>query len=707
MMLTPTRTPEVRSFLTACILGLLLALAALPAMGANRNVNIDFNDVEISVFIKYISEVTGKNFVIDNRIRGKVTIVSPGAVTVYEAWDIFESVLEVHGFAAIPSGEVYKVVTQPDARTKAMQTSFGEGGLGESDRMITQIIPLQYADPEELRRLFAPLVSKTSVLLSYASSRMLIVTDSESNIRRILEIVRYIDVRDKGREIRMISLTHADAAELVGTLEAVFRQTRREEGSSVTEDAVKFVADKRTNTLIILASKVDVERVEPLVRQLDSALPKGRGRVHVYYLENAVAEDLASVLQAMVGRNTAGGGTGTNQPVVSADVTVTADSATNSLVIMANQGDHAVLGDVIQKLDIPRSMVLIEALIVEVSVSSTFGLGAEWAVGDTFSKGGADAAFGGGFSGTAGNSAWSNSIGLAKGGMLPSGFSIGVAAAPLVLKSGGQEITFPNLGALIQAYESDRNSHILATPQITTLDNREASITVGRNIPYLIKSATGDNAYNNYEYKDVGVQLKITPQISKEGLIRLDIFQEVTRLLSTAGTLNELPTTLKRSIDTTVLVRDRNTVVIGGLIDDSFSESEYKVPCLGDIPGLRLLFSSMGREREKTNLFVFITPHIIRTVEDGNRVTQDRLESISELSPTTIPLYEENRKAKELPRPMVMPSDSPGGEAAAEEKNESGEVSADTPESERVPLSERPASDPSVSAPDGESDFDA
>ncbi|TWI77456.1 general secretion pathway protein D [Desulfobotulus alkaliphilus] len=672
MILTPVKFLKSRCFLVPFFCLLFFFPAAFPVYGENRQVNIDFNDVEISVFIKYISEVTGKNFVIDNRVRGRVTIVSPGAVTVDEAWDIFESVLDVHGFAAMPSGGIYKILTQPDARTKAMHTNFGDAWLTDSDRLITQIIPLQYAEPEELRRLFAPLVSKTSVLLSYASSRMLIVTDVESNIRRILEIVKYIDVRDKGREIRVLTLAHADAAELVGTLEAVFRQTRREEGRSVTEDTVKFVADKRTNTLIILASMVDLERVVPLVEKLDSALPKGRGRVHVYYLENAVAEDLAKVLQSMVGR---GGGTGSTaaggaEAVVSSNVTVTSDQATNSLVIMANQGDHAVLADVINRLDIPRAMVLIEALIVEVAVSSTFGLGTEWAAGDTFSKGGADAAFGGGFSGTGGNSAWSNTLGMAQTGMLPSGFSVGVAAAPLVLKSGGREIAFPNLGAVIHAFASDRNSHILATPQITTLDNREASITVGRNIPYLIRSATGDNTYNNYEYKDVGVQLKITPQISKEGLIRLDISQEVTRLLSAAGNLNELPTTLKRSIDTTVLVRDRNTVVIGGLIDDSFSESTYKVPCLGDIPGLRMLFSSRGREQEKTNLFVFITPHIIRTVEDGDRLTGDRLESISELSPTVIPLYEKNRKAREIPPPLPMSPESAPVDSAVPETGE-------------------------------------
>jgi general secretion pathway protein D len=692
MILTRVRNVNARCLVFPFLCLFVLAVTAFPARGQDRRVNIDFNDVEISVFIKYISEVTGRNFVIDNRVRGKITIVSPGAVTVDEAWDVFESVLEVHGFAAVLSGEVYKVVTQPDARTKAMPTGFGDRALGETDRMITQLIPLQYADPEELRRLFAPLVSKTSVLLSYPASKMLIVTDVESNVRRVLEIVRYIDVRDMGREISITPLAHADAADLVKTLEAIFRQTRREEGKSVTDDPVKFVADARTNTLIILASKVDLDRVVPLVHQLDSALPKGRGRVHVYYLENAVAEDLAKVLQSMVGRGGAGAGSGAagtakTEAVVSSDVTVTPDQATNSLVIMANQGDHAVLGDVIRRLDIPRAMVLIEALIVEVSVNSTFGLGTEWAAGDKFSTNGADAAFGGGFSGTGGTSAWSNTTGLATKGLLPGGFSLGVAAAPLVLTSGGKEIMFPNLGAVIQAFQSDKNSHILATPQITTLDNREAHITVGRNIPYLIKSATGDNAYNNYEYKDVGVQLKITPQISKEGLIRLDIFQEVTRLLSAAGNLNELPTTLKRTIDTTVLVRDRNTVVIGGLIDDSFAESEYKVPCLGDIPGLRYLFSSRGRERDKTNLFVFITPHIIRNVKDVERVTRDRLDTIKELSPAVIPLYEDSRGGRGIPPAMPMPEML--GEPGAQDRVIEEDLSGEMPEKRQNPREKR------------------
>lgn len=644
---------------------LICFLLSCSVHAADDRVNIDFNDVDIRVFVKYISEMAGKNFVIDNRVKGKITIVSPGPVTKKEAWQVFESVLETHGFAAVPSGEIMKIVTLPEARTKAVKTQVGKRigtGRGE-DRMITQLIPLQYADPKTLKRLFGPLVSKTSSILAYQASNMLIVTDIESNIRRLMEIVEHIDVRDMGREISVTPLVHADATKLVKTLETVFRQSRSKDAKNVTEEPVKFVADERTNSLILLASKVDIDRVSALVRMLDKEVPKGkeRERVHVFYLEHAVAEDLAKVLQSITGK---GGSSGSSQgkgkkdqPLVSKDVTVTSDKATNSLIILASKADYQVLEGVIKKLDVPRAMVMIECLIAEINVDNSFGLGMEWAVGDDMDINGAEAGVGGGFSGTGGTSSWSNTIGLVKNGVLPSGFSLGVAAAPLTLKAGDTEIAFPNLSALIQAYKSNKDVTILSEPKLSTLDNQEATLTVGKNIPYLIKSSTGDNAYNNYEYKDVGVTLKITPQVSKDGLIRLDLFQEITSLDSAAGNLNELPTTFKRNFDTTVLVRDGNTLVIGGLISNSMTNSEYKVPCLGDIPVVNLLFRSIGDSSEKTNLYVFITPRIIRTLEQAKHLTDEKVKTVQEFAPSVIPLYEGSPVPQEGVEsgPVLMP----------------------------------------------------
>ena len=615
-----------------------VAAQTAPASG-DSEISLDFNDVDIRTFVKYMSEVTGRNFIIDNRVKGKVTVVSPEKVDREKAWDVFESVLEVHGYGAVVTGNVVKVVTLPEARTKAVKMAIGE--VPEtSDQMMTRLIPLQFADPKELKRLLAPLVSKTSSILAYPASNMLIVTDISSNIDRLLEIVKAIDVLDMGREITLVPLHHADASTLVKTLEQVFKQSKQKNEGNVTEETVKLIADERTNSLVMVASAVDSRRVMGLITALDKAVPKGKERIHVRYLENAKAEELEAVLNSLTSKSGKNGNKAKKTgPLVSSDVVVSADKSTNSLIIMANKNDFAVLEEVINGLDVPRTMVLIECLIAELNLESGFGLGVEWTLGDSFELDGNDAAVGGGFSGTGGNTAWSNLGSVAANGRYPSGFSVGVLSAPITLSAGGTSVTVPRVGALINAFKSNKDVQILSTPQITTLENEEASITVGRNIPYLIKSSTGDNAYNNYEYKDVGIQLKITPQISEDGLIRLEVFQEVTRLDTVAGDLGELPTTFKRSLDTTVLVRDLNTVVIGGLIDESLSKNEYKVPCLGDIPVVGHLFRSDSKGDAKTNLFVFLTPRIIRNSEDSARITSKKKAIIEELTPQVVKMF--------------------------------------------------------------------
>lgn len=659
-------------------------------------VSIDFNDVDISVFIKFISELTGTNFVVDRRVKGKVTIISPSKISVDEAYKVFESVLEVNGFSTVQSGEVTKIVPAPEARSKNVKTLL-ESQAGEADdRIVTQLIPLKYADPNLIKRLFAPLVSKGSVILSYDPTNMLIITDVHSNIKRLMRILKQIDVQGIGQELSVIPLQYADAQKTVRLLQTMFRQ-RRVKGKP-PEEPVRVMSDERTNTLVILASEDDTIKIKELIARLDREMPKGTEKIRVYYLEHATAEELAEVLQSLSSgtRRTTKSKKGKKAvaPIVSQDVNITADKATNSLIIMAEKDDYQVLEDVIEKLDIPRAMVYIECLIMEVNVDKDFKLGTEWIAMGEASYEGTAGGYGGGFSGS--DPGYGNISGLFTGGgetaaavgTLPAGASLGLFSEAIKIGN----IYFPNLAALIRTYRKDKNVHILSTPQILTTDNEEASITVGKNVPYQTRSAA-DNAtdtYSSYEYKDVGIQLKITPQISKDRQIRLQIAQEVTKLDELATTASDRPTTLKRTIETTVVVEDKNVVVIGGLIDDSFSTTENKVPCLGDIPGAGWLFKSLSNSREKTNLFVFLTPHVVKGAAEAKALYQKKRDQIDKIDQEQtdqtlgIKMYKREFQDSELiPREpeLIEEGESLRPETLTQEPLEAPEILPQLPES--------------------------
>lgn len=609
------------------------------AVTNGRYVSIDFNDVDIGIFIKFISELTGKNFVIDQRVKGKVTIISPGKISVNEAYKVFESVLEVNNFAAVKSGKIIKIIPSPDARTKSIKTKLESEAESPDDKIVTQLIPLKYADPDEIKKLFMPLISKNSVLLSYEPTNMLILTDVYSNIQRLMGILNVIDVTDTGRQLSVIPIEYADATKLVRLLETVF-ETRQKQAKGGTQKTIKMVADERTNTVVLLASEGETERIQDLIALLDKETPRGSEKIRVYYLEHAKAEDLATSLQALTTGKSAAATPGKKESVVSRNVNITYDKPTNSLIIMAEKDDYLILEEIIKQLDIPRAMVYIECLIMEVNVNKDFNFGVEWLTGNDFDDG--KKVYYGGFSGGAsGGDTGYNS--LANTITPPPGLSLGIIDNSLEI--GGVPFS---IGAIISAYKKDKDVHILSTPQILTTDNEEATITVGKNVPYKTKSGTdvsvdeniGNVFYETFEYKDVGITLKITPQISKDRQVRLSISQEVSRLESTA---DFRPTTLKRTINTTVIVHDKNTVVIGGLIDDSFSNIEYKTPCIGDIPGFGNLFSSTGKAEEKTNLYVFLKPYVIQSPDEAKTVYQDKKEKIERIKEGKIKWYDDEQ----------------------------------------------------------------
>ncbi len=617
---------------------------------ADPYVTIDFDNVDLPVFIKFISELTGKNFVIDDAVRGKVTIVSPNRISADEAYRVFESVLEVHGFTTVPSGSIIKIIPAVNARSKSVETRLRAEAVSPEDKVITQLIPLRYADPEELKKLFTPLISKTSIIVSYPPTRTLIVTDVQSNIERLLRITQAIDVEGVGEEISVIPLRYAMAANLAKSLGTIFqRGVRRAKTPQEIETEVRVVADDRTNALILLASEDDTIKIKQLVKLLDREQPRGEGDIRVCYLQHANAEDLTKVLTTLPSKQTSETEKG-KAPVISKEARIVADKATNSLVIMANKDDYLVLEEVIRKLDIPRMMVYIEALIMEVNVNKDFSLGVEWEGVKTFTYDGKKAAA---FAGSSGIN-YSRIGNVIENASLASGFSLGVIGDTIEIAG----IKFPSLAAVAHAYQQDTDVHILSTPQLLTTDNEEAEIMVGKNIPYLVRQETTEARldYSNYEYKDVGVTLKVTPQISQERFVRLKIFQEVTRLIQTVESLEGRPETHKRLAQTTVVVKDANTVVIGGLIGDDTTHIDYSVPCLGKIPLISWLFKSTSKRIEKTNLYIFLTPHIIENPAEARKVYQDKKDQIETIKEGVIKMYK-----RPEPKPSSEPVNNQGG----------------------------------------------
>ncbi len=633
-----------------------------------KYVTIDFDNVDIGVLVKFVSELTGKNFIIDDKVKGKVTIISPKKIPLEDVYKVFLSVLEVNGFTVVPAGNMTKIIPSVSAREKSLETRFKKDLTEPDDRMVTQVVSLERANPDEIKRVLDPIISKSSSVLSYPPAGILVITDYLSNIKRLQEIITALDVEGAGDQISYIPLTNASASEVVKSLMTIFQQRRP------NTTAIRVVPDSRTNSIIILASVADTETVRKLVALMDKDAPRGESNIQVYRLQNSIAEDLAKVLNSIIkdsGASAATGGAATGQkalaPVVSKNVQVVPDKATNTLVVMAEREDYKIIENIIKQLDVSRPMVYIEALIMEVNANKAFNIGVEWrGLKDTGSITGMDSGkavaiigSGGAGSTTPGGYNILDSLTTGTSAAFPSGFSMGIVGAGI--KIGG--ILFPNIGAVVQAYKTDSEVSILSTPQLMTLDNEEAEINVGSNVPYITRqdstatSSTYPVNYNTYEYKDVGVVLNITPHINEENFIRLKISQQVTKV--TSASTSATPTTLKRTAKTTVVVKDNETIVIGGLVGDSTQDNTYKVPLLGDIPLLGWLFKTNSTSREKTNLYVFLTPHIVRTQKNAANLYQEKRETMGEVVEGIIKLNEKKPETKPSGTPAPAKNKTP------------------------------------------------
>lgn len=601
--------------LSVCLAGVVFAAVTAQepeptaaAVTKNHNhdhkITMDFQDADVRAVIKFMSELTGNNYLIDNRVKGTVTIITPSEVTVAEAQQIFESILEVQGYAVVPAGPVSKIVPVLDAKQKAGEVRVDEADLPEDrDALVSQLIRLKYVSAAQLVPVLRPLISSNSYLASHDPSNTLVLTDVASNVRRIVEIIQRLDVPERAESLQLFTLKNASANAVARLLSGLFAPSEKQESS------VRFLPDERTNSLLVLSDATLLPRVKAIIRSLDRAPDRQSDYIHVYYLQNAEAEEMAKVLADMVERMK-GAAQESETSVVQGfvrPVSIMADKATNSLVIGADPQDYETLRNVIEKLDIRRLQVFVEALLMEVASDVTRDFGIEWRFTGDFTQGGKKP-FGGTNFGNINTAATDPE-------RLGPGLAVGVVDG--VINFRGQ--SFLNIGALVTALQRDSAINILATPNLLTTDNEEAEILVGQNVPFvtgqLSTQAGVANPFQTIERQDVGIILRITPQISEGQFIRLNIYQEISRVddATFTGTTNASDIiTSKRAVSTTAVVREGQMVALGGLLRDDTLDDVSKVPVLGDLPMLGALFRSTGKTRVKTNLMIFLRPVVVR-----------------------------------------------------------------------------------------------
>jgi general secretion pathway protein D len=595
---------------------LLLSSSTVWAEGVTMN----FKNADIRAFIEFVSGFSGKNFLVDNRVKGSVTIVSPTPISEDEAYDVFLSVLEVNGFATVNSGSVIKIVPRAEGKQKAV-TVRESGQAPSTDEVMTQVLRLKYADAQQLVALLRPLISPNSHLVAYPRGNMLLLTDSASNIRRIQKVLKLVDRQD-AVGVQMFPLEHASADKLAKTLSGLYAKA-----GPGSPNSIKALAHQPGNILIVVAAPQMINEVAAIVKKLDIQPKPDSGRLQVRYLKHANAVDVAKVLTELVGGAAATKPGVAGKSLFAGDVKIVAEPATNALLITADPSDMNAMNGIIDKLDVRRLQVLVEALIVEVSAGVGEQFGVEWKSANGFDGTSATTFGGTSFPNTAGvsiNSVATNP--LATG----AGLAVGVAKGTLTF--GGTEIL--NLGALARALSTKTDTNILSTPNILTMDNEEAEIIVGQNVPFITGQSSTQggttNPFQTIERKDVGLTLKVKPQISEGNTVRLEIYQEISSVDGGTAAEGGLITS-KRSIKTVVLANDGGMIVLGGLMRDETRVGVQRVPCLGSIPILGEAFKFTENKLTKTNLMVFLRPHIIKDENDIRSVTNQKYSSMQEL----------------------------------------------------------------------------
>jgi general secretion pathway protein D len=601
----------------ACLLTCVAASAQQQPQAQQQQTTITpaFRDADLGMIIEAVSQLTGRTFIVDPRVRAQVTILSQTPMSPDEFYQAFLSILQVHGFVAVPTGNVVKII--PDANARQVPANdLPDRVNATSDEIVTQVIAVRNVSAAQLVPVLRPLIPQYGHLVAYPASNSLIISDRANNVNRLMRIIQRID-QAGDEEVEIVQLENASAAEIVRVVNALSAGPQAQQEAPGV--AAKLVADDRTNSVLISGEKSQRLRLRTLVTHLDTPLETG-GDTQVWYLRYADAEDIAGKLKEQVtgiAQAAPGGAPGaapTPQAAADRSVVIWADAQTNALVVTAPPKIMRQIRTVVDKLDIRRFQVLIEAILVEITTNKAAELGVNWAVDgtgddDNFVPVGAFNQPVGGFSIGSILTAIQDPETAASTG-LPEGLSLG---------AGRFKDTGVNFAVLLRALRNDGNSNILQTPSVTTLDNEEAEIKVAQEVPFITGQYTNTGQTNQgtvtpfqtIQREEVGNILKITPQINEGTAVQLKIEQENSSVTQGVQGAVDLVTN-KRTISTTVLVEDGGVIVLGGLITDSALESESRVPILGSIPLIGELFKTRSGSKEKRNLMVFIRPTILR-----------------------------------------------------------------------------------------------
>jgi general secretion pathway protein D len=678
--------------LAAALVGLL---AARPAGAADEPVTLNFVNADIEAVVKAVAEMTGRNFVLDPRVKGVINIVSARPVPASLVYPTLLSALRLQGYAAVESDGVTKIVPEADAKQHASPVTLGPVTAG-GDRLVTEVYALKNESAVQLVNVLRPLITPNNSIAAVPTGNALVITDYADNLKRIERIISSLDVPPAGEPI-VVPLRNASAIDLVQILNRLLAESGGAQGAAPDpQQRVSVVADPRSNSVLVRSDNPSrLARARALIEQLDTAGRAG-GNIFIIYLKNAEALHVAQTLRALLGGggDSAGGqstlaltpvtpmnagattvGTPAASPLAPASLgasgsagftaggaTIQADTANNALLVMAPEPVYNNIRAVVEKLDIRRAQVYVEALVVEVTADKASEFGIQWNLLDPNKLNSNSTQVGGGTNfGTRGTG--TNIIDAeASLTSVGQGLNVGIIRGTISIPGIG---VITNLALLARALETDNRTNILSTPNLLTLDNEQAKIVVAQNVPFITGqyAQTGStatvNPFQTIERKDVGLILTVKPQITEGGSVRMAIYEEVSSIASTSNPAGII--TNKRSLESSVIVDDGQIIVLGGLIQDSLTDTANKVPLAGDIPVVGSLFRYDNRQRTKTNLMVFLKPTVVRGGAATSSLTADRYEYLmgeqQRLRPDERPLWPDPT----VPQLPALPPAGAGG----------------------------------------------
>ena len=605
-----------------------------PAVARPEPVSLNFVNAEIEAVARTIGSITGINVVVDPRVKGTMTLITDKPVSRMAAVNQFMAALRLQGFTMVESANLYKVVPEADAKLQTATVTLNEAGPGGAvgNQVVTQIFGLNYESANNLVAVLRPLISANNTINVNPGNNSLVITDYADNLRRIGRIIAAMDVAN-ATDVEVLPLKHAIASDLAPLVLRLIESAAGPAAAAQADTSFKttVVAEPRSNSLILRAANAArLALVKSLVGKLDQpdsgANQDPAGNIHVVYLKNADATKLAATLRAAISgevraASPAGAAPAGSAPAATSGGQVQADAATNSLIITAPEPQYRQLRAVIDRLDARRAQVFVESLIAEVSADRAAEFGIQWQ-GALGAAGNANI----GLLGTNFGKSISNIINLS---------TAAAAGAPAVARGVNLGVATQTNGVYVLGFlgrflEESGSGNVLSTPNLLTLDNEEAKIVIGQNVPFVTGQFTNTgsgntvNPFQTIERKDVGLTLKVRPQISENGTVKLSIYQEVSSVLASSVNASNGPTTNKRTIESNVLVEDGAVVVLGGLLQDEYSGNQEKVPVLGDLSIFGNLFKSETRSRKKTNLMVFLRPVVVRDAAATERLSIDR-----------------------------------------------------------------------------------